>query len=103
MAAGGRGARGGAGAAQPTRSGNLKVVTTQLRPGYVRKNGAPYSNRTTVTEYFDLNTLPNGDQWITITTKVDDPVYFSRPLVTTTEFKKLPDASGWNPTPCSAK
>ena len=24
---------------------NLKVVTTSLRPGYVRKNGAPYSER----------------------------------------------------------
>src|SRR5207247_11295254 len=26
-----------------TRGGDLKVVTTNLRPGYVRKNGAPYS------------------------------------------------------------
>ena len=26
------------------RVGNLKVVTTNLRPGYVRKNGAPYSD-----------------------------------------------------------
>ena len=98
------GARGGArGAAAPTRQGNLKVVTTQLRPGYVRKNGAPYSDRTTVTEYYDLNSLPNGDQWISITTKVEDPVYSTRPYITTTDFKKLPDATGWNPTPCSAK
>jgi hypothetical protein len=96
---GGRGGgRGGA-----ARSGNLKVVTTHLRPGYVRKNGAPYSDRAVVTEYFDLYTLPNGDTWFTVTTKVDDPVYFSRPLVTTSDFKKLPDASGWNPTPCSAR
>ena len=97
-------ARGGArGGAAPARGGNLKVVTTLLRPGYVRKNGAPYSDRTTVTEYFDSYTLANGDQWFTVTTKVDDQVYFSRPLTTTSEFKKLPDATGWNPTPCSAK
>ena len=85
------------------RSGNLKVVTTNLKPGYVRKNGAPYSARTAVTEYFDRNTMPNGDAWFTVTTKVEDPVYSQRPYLTTTDFKKLPDASGWNPTPCSAR
>ena len=82
---------------------NLKVVTTNLRPGYVRKNGAPYSEKATVTEYFDLNAAPNGDQWLTITTKVDDPLYFSRPYLTSSDFKKLPNATAWNPTPCSAR
>jgi len=74
-----------------------------MRPGYVRKNGAPYSRNAVLTEYFDLNTMPNGDQWVTVTTMVDDPMYFSRPLLTSSDFKKLPDASGWNPTTCSAK
>ena len=85
------------------RLGNLKVVTTNLRPGYVRKNGAPYSAMTIVTEFYDLNSAPNGDNWMTVTTKVEDPVYFARPYLTTTDFKKLPDATGWNPTPCSAR
>ena len=85
------------------RGGTLKVVTTNLRAGYVRKNGAPYSNRTTVTEYYDINTLPNGDQYLTVTTKVEDPVYFSRFYLTSSDFKKLPDSNGWNPTPCSAR
>jgi len=85
------------------RLGNLKVVTTNLRPGYVRKNGAPYSDKTVVTEYYDVNRVPNGDQWLTVTTKVEDPLYFNRPYITTSDFKKLPDASGWNPTPCSAR
>jgi hypothetical protein len=97
---GGRGARG---AAAAPRGGTLKVVTTHLRTAYVRKNGAPHSDRAVVTEFMDLLPLGNGDQWISITTKVDDPLYFSRPLVTTSDFKKLPDASGWNPTPCSAR
>jgi len=83
--------------------GSLKVVTTNLRAGYVRKNGAPYSERTVLTEYFNVNTLPNGDQYLTVTTHVDDPVYFSRPLITTTDFKKLAGDAGWNPTPCSAR
>ena len=85
------------------RTGDLKVVTTNLKAGYVRKNGAPYSKNAVVTEFYDLNTLPNGDVWLTITTKVEDPTYFTRPYLTTTDFKKLPDATGWNPTPCSAK
>lgn len=82
---------------------SLKVVTTNLRPGYVRKNGAPYSGKTVVTEYWDLNTLPNGDRFLTITTRVEDPVYFTRPLQTSSDFKKLADGAGWNPTPCSAR
>jgi len=94
--ASGRG-RGGA------RMGNLKVVTTNLRAGYVRRNGAPYSDRAVVTEYYDVNTLPNGDRWMTVTTTVEDLVYFNRTFITTSDFKKLPDATGWNPTPCAAK
>ena len=85
----------------PGRS--LKVVTTNLKPGYVRRNGAPYSNRAIVTEYWELHTLPNKDQWLTVTTKVDDPVYFTRPYLTSSDFKKLPGPAGWNPTPCAAK
>ena len=85
------------------RLGNLKVVTTNLRAGYIRKNGAPHSDKTVVTEFYDLNSLPNGDTWMTITTKVEDPVYFTRPYITTTDFKKLPTAAGWAPTACSAK
>jgi hypothetical protein len=85
------------------RRGSLKVVTTNLRPGYVRRNGAPYSKQATVTEYFDVNPLPNGDSWLTVTTRVEDPVYFTRPYLTSSDFKKLPNATGWNPTPCSAK
>jgi hypothetical protein len=92
------GGRGG----QPP-AGNLKVVTTNLKAGYIRKNGAPYSDKTTLTEYFDLHALPNGDQWLSLTTRVDDPVYFSRTMTNTSDFKKLPNSNGWNPTPCSAR
>src|SRR5438093_4753790 len=71
------------------RGGDLKVVTTNLRPGYVRKNGAPYSGKAVVTEYYDVNTMPNGDQWLTVTTRVEDPQYFLRPYLTTSDFRKL--------------
>jgi hypothetical protein len=82
---------------------SLKVVTTNLRPGYVRRNGAPHSDKAVVTEYWELHTLPNNDQWLTITTKVEDPVYFTRPYLTSSDFKKLPGAAGWKPTPCAVK
>ncbi|HXH25586.1 MAG TPA: hypothetical protein VNI78_10075 [Vicinamibacterales bacterium] len=85
----------------PGRS--LKVVTTNLRAGYVRKNGAPHSDKAVVTEYFDVLTLPNGDRWMTVTTKVEDPVYFTRAYITSSDFKKLPGPAGWHPTPCSAR
>jgi hypothetical protein len=86
-----------------TAARNLKVVTSSLRPGYVRKNGAPYSEKAIVTEYWDLNELPNGDRWLTVITKVEDPQYFTRAYTTSSDFKKLPDAAGWSPTPCSAR
>ena len=79
------------------RAGNLKVVTTNLRPGYVRKNGAPYSAKTVVTEYFDINTMPNNDQWLTVTTNVEDPVYFARHY--DIGFQEASHANGWNPSP----
>jgi hypothetical protein len=81
----------------------LNVTTTNLKPGYVRRNGAPYSDHATMTEYWEMHALPNHDQWLTITTKVVDPVYFSRPYLTSTDFKKLPGPAGWKPTPCAAR
>lgn len=92
-----------AGRAGQPQSGNLKVVTTNLKAGYIRKNGAPYSDKTTLTEYFDLHKLPNGDQWLALTTRVNDPVYLNQTMTNTSDFKKLPNANGWNPTPCSAR
>src|SRR5262249_16381462 len=86
-----------------TPVGSLKVVTTRLRPGYLRKNGVPYSPNTTLTEYIDRVNEANGDSYLEITTTVEDPTYLAQPFLTTSDYKKLPDASGWNPTPCSAR
>jgi hypothetical protein len=86
-----------------TKSRTLEVVTTQLRPGYLRKNGVPYSANTVLTEYYDRFKEPNGDEWFTVTTVVTDPQYLAIPFVTTTDFKREPDGSKWHPTPCSAR
>jgi hypothetical protein len=94
---------GAAGSGGPAPEGYLKVVTTELRPGYLRKNGVPYSANAKLLEYFDSFKAPNGDQWLVVTTIVTDPKYLSEPFITSSHFKKLPDASGWNPSPCTAK
>jgi len=85
------------------RSGSLKVTTTNLRPGFLRKNGVPYSNKTTVTEYYDLVHEPDGVDWIIVKTIVDDPTYLTQPFITSTNLKKQRDASGWKPSACSAR
>jgi hypothetical protein len=90
---------GARGAAPATPRGALKVVTTNLRPGYLRKNGVPYSDKTVLTEYYDRLTLFGAD-YIVVTTVVEDPTYLVAPFVTTSQFKRESDASKWNPTPC---
>jgi len=81
----------------------LEVMTTQLRAGYLRKNGPPYSENTVLKEYYDLHKERNGDTWFTVTTVVEDPKYLTEPFVTSTDFKKIPDGAGWSPSACVAK
>ena len=95
--AAGRGGRGG----PPPMFGNLKVVTTNMTPGYLRKNGVPYSANATLTEYWDTFTRPNGDRWIIITAVVHDLQYLQTDWITSLNFKKEADAAKWNPTACS--
>jgi hypothetical protein len=85
------------------KSRSLEVVTTQLRPGYLRKNGVPYSEHAVLKEYYDLFNEPNADTWFMVTTIVEDPAYLVLPFVTTSHFKKIADNSGWDPEPCTAR
>jgi hypothetical protein len=81
------------------RVGALKVVTSNLRAGYLRRNGVPYSEGTTVTEYFDRLSAYGAD-WLTVLTIVEDPIYLDQPFITSTHFKREPDGSKWSPKPC---
>jgi hypothetical protein len=85
------------------RFGSLKSVTTQLRPGYLRKNGVPYSSSAVFTEYWDVLNRPNGDKWLLVTNVVEDAVYLQAPWMTAVHFKREPDGSKWDPTPCDAR
>jgi hypothetical protein len=103
--AGGRG-RGAGGGPPPANLnvGNLKVVTTHLKPGYLQKNGVPYSATAVLTEYMSRTFEPNGDSWLILTSVVEDPVYLNNRYVRSTHFKRLPDShTTWEPEACSAK
>jgi hypothetical protein len=101
---GGQGLRGGPPPrqqAQINRGGDLKVVTTGFREGYLRKNGVPYSEQAVITEYIHrLPTHPNGDDWLNVVTVVDDPKYLGQPFYTSTNFRREPDGTKFAPTPC---
>ena len=85
------------------RGGSLKVVTTGMKPGYLRKNGVPYSANTVMTEYFDRLDVPGGESLLVVTTEIVDPENLTTPYWTSPHFKRQNDASGWHPTPCSAR
>jgi hypothetical protein len=89
--------------AKQTPEGYLRVVTSQLKPGYLRKNGVPYGAGTRVEEYFDSFSEPNGDVWLIVTTVVTDPEYLDQNFITSSQFKKLPGPTGWRPAPCEAR
>jgi hypothetical protein len=84
------------------RWGTLRVVTRGARAGYLRRNGVPYSEDAVITEYFDRHAAPGGVEWFTVTTIVNDPKYLTQEFITTSDFRKEPDGSKWNPTSCDA-
>ena len=63
----------------------LRVETTHIKTGYLRRNGIPFSDETTLTEFFDLH-----DKYLTLTSIAEDPVYLTEPLVRSESWV-------WNP------
>lgn len=90
----------GAARGAPPAGGHLKVVTTNLSGGWLRRNGVPYSDQATVVEYFDRFPAPGNTEWLVITTAVTDPKYLNQEFVTSTHFRREPDGSKWDPTTC---
>jgi hypothetical protein len=82
------------------RGGTLIVTTDNMLPGYIRKNGVPYSEKAVLTEYFNRLVGQQGDVYMIVTAMVEDPVYLNAPFIRTYTFKQVPDNSGWDPTPC---
>jgi hypothetical protein len=104
LPAGGRGRGRGGSAGSPSRPGtSLRVETSRMRPGYYRRNGVPYGANARMTEWFTTVSEPDGNVYLLVTKILEDPQYMNGPYVRTVQFKKQPDANGWNPTPCSAR
>ncbi len=79
---------------------SLEAHTSNLTEGYLRKNGIPYSDQATVTEYIDVLDLSDGNTWLIDVVIVEDPVYLNQPYVVSRNFKKESDDSKFNPQDC---
>ena len=82
--------------------GSMKVTTTNLKGGFLRKNGVPYSENASVTEYYEVVTQPDGSPLLVVTISTTDPEYLRAPFVISSQFKKEPNDAKWKPSPCSA-
>ena len=104
----GRGRRGGGPAPPPTAPefGTLRVQTDNLTGGWIRRNGAPYSDQTAVVEYFDNFMSPTDEvEWLVVTQTLTDPMYINGEYVTSSHFRREagpdgPQPANWDPTPC---
>jgi hypothetical protein len=63
----------------------LKVTTTHLKKGWIRRNGVPRSDRAELTEYFWRH-----GEYLTWTVIINDPVYLTEPMVRSTDFRWAP-------------
>ena len=63
----------------------LRIETTHIKSGYLRRNGIAFSDQATLTEFFDLH-----DRYLTLTSIAEDPVYLTEPLVRSESWV-------WNP------
>ncbi len=88
---------------RPVANGSLKISTTHMKEGFLRKNGVPYSASTVLTEYLDVLAEPDGSQWLVVKSIVEDARYHTAPPITSSNFRKQKDRSGWDPQPCSAR
>lgn len=94
--------RGGSAPTAP-RTGELRTVTTQMRPGYLRRNGVPYSDQARLTEHWATIREPGDVVYLIVTTILEDPVYLAAPYVRSYQFRRQADGTGWNPTPCAPR
>jgi glyoxylase-like metal-dependent hydrolase (beta-lactamase superfamily II) len=66
----------------------LVVDTSHLKAGFLRRNGIAHSDRARMIEYFLRH-----ENYMTLVTAVDDPLYLAEPFVRSTDFRLAPDAT----------
>ena len=67
----------------------LKVTTTHLKQGWLRRNGVPESDQATMVEHF----VRHG-QYLTHLAIISDPVYLAEPLIRSTDFQIAVEDNG---------
>jgi hypothetical protein len=87
-------------AGPPPPGGKMYVVTDNMVPGWLRRNGVPYGAKTNMEEWYQVFHDPTGKLWFDVTTKVDDPEFLAAPFITSDDFRQEADASKWAPHPC---
>ncbi len=92
----------GAGGGAARAGGYLEVRTTNLTPGWLRRNGVPYSEDAVVTEYFARFATPTGDEWLMVTTIVEDPRYLTQRFIVSNHFRREAEGGRWEPRACGA-
>jgi glyoxylase-like metal-dependent hydrolase (beta-lactamase superfamily II) len=66
----------------------LRIETTHLKAGFLRRNGVAHSDRARMIEY-----LVRHEDYLTLVTAVDDPLYLDEPFVRSTDFRLDPRAN----------
>ena len=91
-----------AGGGPGATDGTLQVTTSNLKAGFLRKNGVPYSDNASLKEYYEVITQPDGSPLLVVTIVTTDPEYLRQPFVISSHFKREPGDAKWSPTACSA-
>jgi hypothetical protein len=84
----------------PGKGGNLHVVTAHMEPGYLEKNGVPYSGNAVLNEHFTVIDLHGTATYLILTSLVEDPTYLREPFLLSSQFRREPDGYKWDPSPC---
>lgn len=87
----------------PVTWGSIESHTTDMAPGYLRRNGVPYGAGAELTEYWELLVGGDGTEYLSVISILRDPEYLTQLYTTSANFKRQDDASGWNPSECMAQ
>jgi hypothetical protein len=97
-----RGTPGAAPTGNEAAFGSLRVATDHMLAGLIRKNGVAYSERSELTEYWDLHQDPvDKRDYLIVTASLHDPELLRANYNYVATFVREADASKWDPTPCS--
>lgn len=86
---------------KPPPWGTIKVTTTRMLPGLIRKNGVPYSGQSSLVEYWEDQKGPTQAEYLIVSAVLTDPVYLRDGYYYTANFQREPNADKWDPTSCS--